>query len=223
MPKVSSSDRPPWDGMRNPMWDDDPPREPTAEENDRHALQREIMQHPCTSDIMLMLMGASDLGFDVNQPDILRRAIDVTDRRWRERLDRSTGERAYAELLAARRAEKRHPPVVYYMRMSDLVKIGTTTRIGPRLASIGAQAVMAIEPGSANVEFNRHKQFAHLHDHGEWFRLEEDLGRHIVDVRAAFVETSGQTTEDWLSEWLPRRYPKKFTQPDDPETVVGQP
>lgn len=222
MPKVRPSGHPFWDGLGTSLGLYDPPYEPTAEEDERHALQREIMRHPCTADIMNMLMAGSDLGVDTDDPAVLRRAIDITDRRYRERLDRSTGVRAYKELLAARRAEKRHPPVIYYMRMSDLVKIGTTVTIGSRFTSLGPQAVMAIEPGSANVEYDRHKQFAHLHDHGEWFRLEEDLGRHIVDVRAAFVEASGQTTEDWLSEWLPRRHPKKFTQPDAPETVVGE-
>lgn len=202
---------------------DDPPAELTADEDELHALQREILQHPCTAEILNLVFAAHDFGLNTSDPTVVRQAIAATDRRHQERLARATGERAYVELLATRRAEKRHPPVVYYMRMSDLVKIGTTTRIGSRLAAIGAQAVMAIEPGSADVEFGRHKQFAHLHDHGEWFRLEEDLGRHIVDVREAFAETSGQTTEDWLSEWLPRRYAKKFNQPQGMEAVIGEP
>lgn len=203
----------PWEGLdEDPNVEDLDEPEPIDELHDLHALQREILKHPARVEVLHILSTADDLGLDSSDPGVVRRAIAVAQERWDRAAAMHTGPSAYAALLAARRAARKHPPIVYYMRMSDLVKIGTTTGIGPRLASIGAQAVMAVEPGGPGVEYGRHEQFAHLHDHGEWFRFEEDLGRHIADVREAFASTSGKTTEDWLAEWLPRRYAKKFMQ-----------
>lgn len=110
-----------------------------------------------------------------------------------------------AELKANEVVASGHVRVVYYMRTANLVKIGTTIKIGERLGTIGAEGVMAIELGGFRVERERHTQFGHLRTHGEWFKLADDLGAHIGDVRERFHESMGVTTEEWLADRLPRR------------------
>lgn len=124
-----------------------------------------------------------------------------------ERLESAGGRVvSYRALRAAsRQSGPGHPPVVYYMRQGDLVKIGTTTDIGSRSASIGAQGVMAIEPGDSAVEHRRHGEFAPERSHLEFFRLSAALAAHVVQVRARFEAETGLTTEAWLAPRLPRR------------------
>lgn len=72
--------------------------------------------------------------------------------------------------------------VVYYIRFSDRVKIGTTRNLKSRLQSLPHDEVLATEPGSFDVEAARHLEFAHLRIHGEWFRLEGGLAEHIASL-----------------------------------------
>lgn len=92
-----------------------------------------------------------------------------------------------------------HRPVVYYMRMSGLVKIGWSGSIKSRCETLMTQGVMAIEWGGRPEEAERHRQFISLHSHGEWFYLNDVLGAHIIERRAAFEEVEGMTCEEWLS------------------------
>lgn len=78
---------------------------------------------------------------------------------------------------------RRHPPIVYYMRLGSLVKIGFTTNLTKRLEVIHPEEVMVTVPGGRERENERHQQFATLHVHGEWFRLEAPLADHIEAVR----------------------------------------
>jgi Meiotically Up-regulated Gene 113 (MUG113) protein len=75
-------------------------------------------------------------------------------------------------------------PVVYYARIADQVKIGMTTSIAARMASLGAEELLATEPGGFDVEKMRHRQFHGLHLRGEWFRLEAPLTSHIEELRS---------------------------------------
>lgn len=83
----------------------------------------------------------------------------------------------------ARAQERRHPPIVYYMRLASLIKIGWTTNLTKRLEVIHPEEVMATEPGDRTRERERHEQFAAQHAHGEWFRLEAPLTNHIEALR----------------------------------------
>lgn len=94
----------------------------------------------------------------------------------------------------------RHEPVVYYMRMDGLVKIGWTTNLAKRTQAVGPQGVMAVEFGSRHIEELRHMQFATLRSHLEWFWLHGPLVDHITQVRATFEEQQGARTERWLEE-----------------------
>jgi hypothetical protein len=91
-----------------------------------------------------------------------------------------------------------HGQLVYYMRLGDAVKIGTSGKLAQRQAHINPQGVMAVEWGGHQLERKRHNEFVDLHIHGEWFRLREPLVGHIFDLRAAFEDAEGRTTEQWL-------------------------
>lgn len=104
--------------------------------------------------------------------------------------------RADAELD---RREGRHVPIVYYMRMDRLVKIGTTMNIAQRIASIMPQGVIALEFGGRTLERERHRQFVEHHSHREWYWLRESIVQHVVAVRESFAEVAYLSTEEWLA------------------------
>lgn len=74
--------------------------------------------------------------------------------------------------------------VVYYMRVGNRVKIGTTANLGMRLRTINPEELMATEPGGPGHERHRHAEFRALRTNGEWFRLESPLTEHIEKLRA---------------------------------------
>ena len=82
-----------------------------------------------------------------------------------------------------RRASADH--VVYYVLVGDLLKIGTTSRLKARLAQFPPnKKLLAVEPGSYELERKRHVEFADLLAHGnEWFRFEGALIEHVQNMR----------------------------------------
>lgn len=75
-------------------------------------------------------------------------------------------------------------PVVYYLRFGDRIKIGTTSDLRSRLAALPPGDLLAIEPGTYDLERQRHTQFALHHLAGEWFQDGAALQDHIRQVRA---------------------------------------
>lgn len=166
-------------------------------------LQREIAESPAFTYIAEYLNHARALGLDLSDPETVRRAINAGVSAFNAITDRTVVSQLYSELdIKDDRATygRAHRPIVYYMRMSELVKIGTTTNIHVRLKVVGAQGVMAVEPGGRRLEAERHEQFAHLRSHGEWFLLSDVLGIHIAEARRRFEVGAGQTVEQWLNE-----------------------
>lgn len=103
-----------------------------------------------------------------------------------ERIERrSTEVRAQRNTDAAVKAGVPEGSVVYYMRIGNRVKIGTSTNLASRLASINPEELLAVERGGVDKERGRHRQFATLRTHGEWFRFESPLTEHIERVRQA--------------------------------------
>ena len=51
------------------------------------------------------------------------------------------------------------------------------------LVTINPEELMAVETGDHRVENMRHRQFAALRTHGEWFRYEGALVDHITAIR----------------------------------------
>lgn len=80
--------------------------------------------------------------------------------------------------------------VVYYVRIGDLVKIGTTVAMGRRMRGIAPDEILATEPGDHKLERLRHRQFRHLRTgkNGERFRAGSDLMAHIAAVRQEWGE-----------------------------------
>ena len=76
------------------------------------------------------------------------------------RLEEFAQRKRVAQRQAARRGDG-GPAVVYYVQIGDYIKIGYTTRLRSRLRDlrIDAQSLLAIEPGSPDLERERHKQF----------------------------------------------------------------
>ncbi|HEX3962164.1 MAG TPA: NUMOD3 domain-containing DNA-binding protein [Trebonia sp.] len=114
-------------------------------------------------------------------------------------------------------SNRTHDPIVYYGRRDGLIKIGTTTNARTRLSAQGIEELLAVEPGSYDLETQRHEQFAEHrlsrrrgtgNGRGsgpvEWFRPGADLLAHIEVLRAVYVLPK-------LRSWVPPpadgRYP----------------
>lgn len=89
---------------------------------------------------------------------------------------------ALVDLLSREQERVIPPSVVYYMRISDRVKIGTTTDLKQRTQSINPEELLATEPGGYELEQRRHLQFERLHSHGEWFRYGQELKDHVLEI-----------------------------------------
>jgi hypothetical protein len=162
---------------------------------------REMISSPYRSYAWEALMDAQKAGEDITYVEALRRGEELASN------DLRLQSRRY--LIPAQhdpRLTTGHADVVYYMRMDRLVKIGTSTNIRSRVNSIGPQGVMAVERGGNDVETARHRQFAALHSHLEWFHLGDELAEHIHATRAAFAKTEGMTVEEWLAAHSVRGY-----------------
>jgi hypothetical protein len=98
--------------------------------------------------------------------------------------------------------------VVYYIRRGEFVKIGTTIRLKSRMQALAPDEVLAVEPGSYQLERRMHKRFAHLQAPfmREYFRIEPELTDHIAKV----VELNGPPPAGLLT----------FGEIDGPETVA---
>ena len=109
----------------------------------------------------------------------------------------------------------KHDPVVYYMRMDRLVKIGWSNHLKLRVASIQPQGVLAIEPGGASLEERRHMDFAALRSHREWFWLAGPLLGHIATLRDQLEAREGIATEAWLERLGVHQSPTYNQRPAD--------
>lgn len=81
-------------------------------------------------------------------------------------------------------------PLVYFIRLGPYVKIGTSVDV---LARIGALSLapgnlLAVIPGSYNVERQTHQQYARLRAFREWFYFQDELMKHVIDLQRAAVE-----------------------------------
>ena len=80
----------------------------------------------------------------------------------------------------------RSTAVVYYLRVGELIKIGTTNNLDQRLKAYPPdREVLALERGGTGLEALRLRQFRHLlAGRREWFTPADDLLAHIDQVRA---------------------------------------
>ncbi len=75
--------------------------------------------------------------------------------------------------------------VVYYLRIGDFIKIGTTSNLKRRINSYPPGCLLlAVERGGTGLEGYRINQFSHLNAaRREWFRPGEELIGHINGLR----------------------------------------
>lgn len=95
----------------------------------------------------------------------------------------------------AKRIRQGAKPVVYYLDRVDRVKIGMTTSITGRLASLQAlpDDLLAVEPGGRSREFDQHLRFQHLRiGRTEWFIKGADLMEYIATLRRATPDPYGE-------------------------------
>lgn len=75
------------------------------------------------------------------------------------------------------------PSWVYFIRKGDLIKIGYSTFPTQRFKALLPDEVLVVIPGTMRDEQRCHLAFAHLREHGEWFRPGPDLLSFIEDLR----------------------------------------
>jgi hypothetical protein len=124
---------------------------------------------------------------------------------------------ATMEAVRLRRSIRRPPPdvmngwpaVVYYIRVGDLIKIGTTTSLLERVRAYPPDSqLLAVEPGAEAVEQRRHEQFAHLlAARREWFRPAADLMEHIDELAAAGLPRAPESVANRRQDVAPEPEP----------------
>jgi len=155
--------------------------------NDPHRYTRRMYlltkTDPNDPEFLMILRSLYDLeqyGFDIEDPDIVDRAVE----HGRCHYEQITKYRAGLAANAGRPPVPAVGDVVYYVRIGNRCKIGYTSNMRGRMATINPEEILATEPGTVDLEQMRHREFAALHSHGEWFRLEEPLTSHIDRLRA---------------------------------------
>lgn len=74
-------------------------------------------------------------------------------------------------------------PVVYYLRLGNRIKIGFSTNVRKRASGLGVEEILATEPGSFELEKQRHREFVEYRVTHEWFEQGPRLLEHIVKLR----------------------------------------
>lgn len=92
--------------------------------------------------------------------------------------------------------------VVYYLRVEDRVKIGTSMNPRARLGALWHDELLAFERGGRVLEHRRHTQFASdRYGRTEWFQLSAALAAHLGVVSAG-VDDPWSLYTRWVSEAL---------------------
>lgn len=125
------------------------------------------------------VMELSSYGFDIDDPEILQRAID----RGRERYTLRAGHLEATARKQGRATTPTEGELVYYFRIGNRCKIGYSSNLAARLTTLNPEELLATEPGTYALEQLRHSEFSQLRTHGEWFRLEPPLTEHIAALR----------------------------------------
>lgn len=130
------------------------------------------------------LLHAQRLGFDIEDPKVVATVVEAHKRSAARLKLQQAEELAAAKEAHATGAAVPAESVVYYMRVGNRVKIGYSTNLASRIASVMPEEVLAVEPGGRLLEGVRHRQFAELRVTREWFRHESPLTEHIEKLQA---------------------------------------
>ena len=95
--------------------------------------------------------------------------------------------------------------VVYYLRLGDRVKIGTSGNVRQRFAAVPHDEALAVERGDRRLEQRRHAQFASDRlGTSEWFSLTPAIRAHVSALGAGAVEPIDLYLR-WVSEAIAAR------------------
>lgn len=104
--------------------------------------------------------------------------------------------------------------MIYYVysHLNNLVKIGFAQDMRARAASLITDSpvelrLLAAHKGNIDDEATVQQQFTHLKHHGEWYRLESELLKHIAETDEPAAIMAGE----WLKRvrgntWFFHRY-----------------
>lgn len=106
-----------------------------------------------------------------------------------EPVDKRRVERMRREQDRERQEEKQRagqPGLVYYLQVGERIKIGFSANLRRRLRAYPPESkLLAVEPGSPDLEVQRHRQFVGSLTHGrEWFRPSLDLMELVNELVA---------------------------------------
>lgn len=136
-------------------------------------------------------------GLNVSDPAVFQVAVALGHKRARTAPDDTSLQPATEARIAmsarvtaihAYLREREPEPVVYYMRTGLLCKIGITRNVAQRVVTLGAEEILAVEPGGRKLERFRHKQFAGLRSTREWFHYEGELIEHVHRLQRNFAD-----------------------------------
>ncbi len=90
--------------------------------------------------------------------------------------------------LAISESKGDQPGFIYYLSIGERIKIGFATNVRKRMRAYPPGAkLLAVHPGTLDLEKVMHRQFAHaLLEGREWFSCDSALTEHIEAVRAQF-------------------------------------
>lgn len=85
---------------------------------------------------------------------------------------------------------KTRPGHIYYLQVGALVKIGFSNTLDERLRAYPPDSkVLAIHPGTPELEQSIHRKFFNHLSHGrEWFTPSLEIDKHIQEVRKQFPQ-----------------------------------
>lgn len=81
-------------------------------------------------------------------------------------------------------------PFVYFIRLGPYVKIGTSSDVRGRIGalSLAPGNLLAVIPGTYDVEKATHKRFADMRAFREWFYLQDELLSYVSDLQRSLIQ-----------------------------------
>jgi hypothetical protein len=135
---------------------------------------------PNRTDILITLHRFELAGVEIDERAV---EIAVALTRWHIRTAIERAAVQQQEIRARREEQEKRDCWVYYVRCGSLIKIGMTTNLRSRFASIRPNEVLATEPGGSILEAAMHRRFADARAGGEYFHPSPPLQEHIKDLR----------------------------------------
>jgi hypothetical protein len=79
--------------------------------------------------------------------------------------------------------------LVYFIRLGAYMKIGTSVDVRARIGalSLADGNLLAVVPGSYDVEREMHQRFARLRSFKEWFYFQDELKTYVAGLQRSLV------------------------------------